>query len=128
MSPFFVWKMGISWSDKFAEFNSKIASDGYQLFSIFFGMMLLKGILSSIAGPAPTYDMQKILSTKSPREASKMSGFVSVVLLIYSQIKEQITVAGSVDLELILPAVIPPPGYRWALPGCCQGDLGGGST
>jgi len=32
-------------------------------------------------GPAPNYDMQKILSTRSPQEASKMSGFVNVILL-----------------------------------------------
>jgi hypothetical protein len=32
-------------------------------------LMVFKGILASIAGPAPNYDMQKILSTKSPLEA-----------------------------------------------------------
>ena len=35
---------------------------------------------SSAAGPAPNYDMQKILATRSPREAALMSGFVSVML------------------------------------------------
>ncbi len=44
-------------------------------------MMLFKGILISAAGPAPNYDMQKILSTRSPREAALMSGFVSIVLM-----------------------------------------------
>ena len=44
-------------------------------------MMLFKGIFASLAGPAPNYDMQKILSTRSPKEASKMTGFVSIVLL-----------------------------------------------
>jgi hypothetical protein len=73
--------LDLSWTGKFAEFNTKIKSDGYELFSLFFGMALMKGIISSIAGPAPNYDMQKILSTKSPREASLMSGFVSVVLM-----------------------------------------------
>ena len=43
--------------------------------------MLFKGILQSMAGPAPNYDMQRILSTRSPKEAAKMSGFVNVVLL-----------------------------------------------
>ncbi len=122
LSPFFGRELEINWSGKFAEFNGKIASDGYQLFSIFFGMVLLKGILSSIAGPAPTYDMQKILSAKNPREASLMSGFVSVVLLpvrylmiagiavlglvIFDDIRDQVTTAGSIDFELVLPAVI----------------------
>ena len=39
------------------------------------------GIMKSLAGPAPNYDCQKILSTKSPEEASKMSGFISVILM-----------------------------------------------
>jgi Na+/proline symporter len=117
--------LNLNWTGKFAEFNTKIQSDGYELFSLFFGMVLMKGILSSIAGPAPTYDMQKILSTKSPREASLMSGFVSVILMpvrylmiagiavigiiIYDQIQGQITVNGMVDFELVLPAVIAHP-------------------
>lgn len=121
-SPGFGWSLELDWTGKFVEFNSKIQSDGYQIFSLFFGMVLLKGILASIAGPAPTYDMQKILSTKSPSEAAKMSGFVSVILMpvrylmiagisvigliLYDQIREQITVGGMVDFELVLPAVV----------------------
>ncbi|HRZ96577.1 MAG TPA: Na+:solute symporter [Paludibacter sp.] len=124
-SPGFGTQLDLNWTGKFAEFNTKVQSDGYQLFSLFFGMVLMKGILSSIAGPAPTYDMQKILSTKSPREASLMSGFVSVILMpvrylmiagiavigiiIYDQIQGQITVNGLVDFELVLPAVIAHP-------------------
>ena len=45
-------------------------------------MALLKGVFMSMAGPAPNYDMQKILSCKSPKEAALMSGSVSVILLI----------------------------------------------
>lgn len=117
--------LDLNWTGKFADFNQKIQTDGYQVFSFFFGMVLMKGILSSLAGPAPTYDMQKILSTKSPREASLMSGFVSVILLpvryfmiagisvigliIFDQIRDQITVGGSIDFELVLPAVIAHP-------------------
>jgi len=125
-SPAFGMKLDMNWTGKFAEFNQQIQSDGYELFSLFFGMVLMKGILASVAGPAPTYDMQKILSTKSPREASLMSGFVSVVLMpvrylmiagiavigliIFDEIKDQITnVSGSVDFELVLPAVIAHP-------------------
>ena len=88
----------LEWSGKFAEFNDKIASDGYQLFSLFFGMVLLKGVLSSIAGPAPTYDMQKILSTRSPREASLMSGSVTVILMPV----RYLMIAGFAVLGLIL--------------------------
>ena len=84
-------------------------------------MMLLKGVFSAAAGPAPNYDMQKILSTKSPKEASKMTGFVSIVLLPvrYSMVIgltvlgllyfNQINVSdgnGGSDFERVLPGAI----------------------
>jgi len=50
------------------------------LFGLFFVMVLFKGIFISAAGPAPNYDMQRVLSTKSPVEAAKMSSAVNVVL------------------------------------------------
>lgn len=120
MNPFFGWKLNMDWSGIIDEVNTKIASDGYSLFGIFFMMMVFKGILASLAGPSPSYDMQKILSTSSPKEASKMSGFVSVVLLptrylmiigfailaiIYYE-RLDLIVAGKVDFEQILPAAI----------------------
>ncbi|MBK8188352.1 MAG: Na+:solute symporter [Cellvibrio sp.] len=71
----------LDWSKKLAEANNKITSDGYSPFAIFFMLLLFKGILQSMAGPQPTYDMQRVLSAKSPKEAAKMSGFVSLVLL-----------------------------------------------
>jgi Na+/proline symporter len=120
-TPFFGWNLdSLDWTGKIDEVNAKIASDGYSLFSIFFMMMVFKGLLVSIAGPAPTYDMQKILSTKSPKEAAKMSGFVSVVLmpvryfmiagfailglLYYDRLN--LMVAGQIDFEQILPSAI----------------------
>ncbi len=49
--------------------------------------VMLGGMLSIVwtdvvQFPAPNYDMQKILSCKSPKEAALMSGSVSVILLI----------------------------------------------
>ncbi|HPF51428.1 MAG TPA: Na+:solute symporter [Draconibacterium sp.] len=120
-SPFFRNNLNdLNWRGIIDEVNSKIASDGYSLFSIFFMMMLFKGVLVSMAGPAPTYDMQKILSTKSPKEAAKMSGFVSVVLMpiryfmiagfavlaIVYYDKLNLLVAGQIDFEQILPSAI----------------------
>jgi len=119
-SPFFGWKLGIDWSGIIAEVNQKIASDGYALFSLFFGIMLFKGILISAAGPAPNYDMQKILATRNPREAALMSGFVSAVLMpvryfliagfavlaILFYDKLDLIVAGQLDFEQILPSAI----------------------
>lgn len=120
MSPSFSWTLNMDWSNIIPEVNDKISSDGYELFTIFFMMMLFKGLLVSMAGPAPNYDMQKILSTKSPSEAAKMSGFVSVVLmpvrylmiagftvlglLYYDQLN--LLVAGRIDFEQVLPSAI----------------------
>jgi solute:Na+ symporter, SSS family len=120
-SPFFGWRLDdLDWRGIIDEVNNKIANDGYSLFTIFFMMMVFKGLLVSMAGPAPTYDMQKILSTKTPKEAAKMSGFVSVVLmpvryfmiagfavlgiLYYDRLN--LLVAGQIDFEQILPSAI----------------------
>jgi SSS family solute:Na+ symporter len=80
-NPFFGKQLGLDWSAIIADANKKIAEDGFSPFGFFFMMMLFKGVFASLAGPAPNYDMQKILSTRSPKEASKMTGFVSIVLL-----------------------------------------------
>jgi Na+/proline symporter len=120
-NPFFGWHLNLNWSGIVAEANKKIADDGYGLFGIFFMMMLFKGVFSSLAGPAPNYDMQKVLSTKSPKEASKMTGFVSIVLLPIRYLMvigltvlallyyNQLDVAdgmGHADFERILPGAI----------------------
>ena len=119
--PFFGWKLNLDWSKIAADANKKIADDGFSLFGIFFMMMLLKGVFASLAGPAPNYDMQKVLSTRSPKEASKMTGFVSIVLLPvrYTMIIGLTVLAllyynqlylkgpdGVTDFERILPATI----------------------
>ena len=79
-SIFFGWNLNLDWPASLASVNQKIIDDGYSLFTIFFMMMAFKGILVSMAGPAPNYDMQRILATRNAREASLMSGFVNVVL------------------------------------------------
>ncbi|MFT3981124.1 MAG: Na+:solute symporter [Ferruginibacter sp.] len=119
-NPFFGWKLNLDWSSIIPAANKKIQEDGYELFGIFFMMMLFKGVFASLAGPAPNYDMQKILSTRSPKEASKMTGFVSIILLPvrYSMIigltimallyynDLNLSAGGSTDFEKILPASI----------------------
>jgi len=119
--PFFSWNLNLDWTAIAADANKKIADDGYSLFGLFFMMMLLKGVFASLAGPAPNYDMQKVLSTRSPKEASKMTGFVSIILLPirYSMITGLTVLAllyynqlylkgpdGVTDFERILPATI----------------------
>jgi SSS family solute:Na+ symporter len=77
---FFHWKLNLDWSHILPDLNAKIASEDYSIFGFFFMMVLFKGFLVSLAGPAPNYDMQRILSTKNPVEASKMSGMVNIAL------------------------------------------------
>jgi len=78
---FFGAKLDLDWTGILDAANNKIAKDGWELFGIFFTMILLKGVLQSMAGPAPNYDMQRVLSTKTPKDAAKMSGLVNLVLL-----------------------------------------------
>ena len=120
LTPFFNWHLNLDWTNINQAVNEKIKSDGYSLFGLFFMMMLFKGIFASLAGPAPNYDMQKILSTKSPKEASKMTGFVSIILLPirYSMIigitvlallkydQLNISSVNGPDFEKLLPATI----------------------
>ncbi len=77
---FFGWHLNLDWSTLLPSAGSKIAADGYGLFGFFVMMLLFKGVLISLAGPAPNYDMQRILSSRDAREASMMSAWVNVVL------------------------------------------------
>lgn len=94
---FFGWELNMDWTGILDSVNTKIGEDGYSLFGIFFMMMLFKGLLISVAGPAPNYDMQRILATKSPADAAKMSGFVNVVLFL----PRYMLIAGLAVLSLV---------------------------
>jgi len=77
---FFGWHLNLDWATLLPAATAKISQDGYGLFGFFVIMLLFKGIPISAAGPAPNYDMQRVLSAKTPREASMMSAWVNVVL------------------------------------------------
>jgi SSS family solute:Na+ symporter len=76
----FGWKLGLNWSGMFDMVQASITKDGFSLFTVVMMLMLFKGVMASMAGPAPNYDMQRVLATRSPREACLMSGTVNVVL------------------------------------------------
>ncbi|TLU88826.1 sodium:solute symporter family protein [Dyadobacter sediminis] len=117
---FFGKELGLNWNGYISDVNRKIETDGFSPFGYFFALMSAKGILASLAGPAPNYDMQKILSARSPREAALMSMIVNVVLLptrylfimgvtvigllFYRDLN--ISSANGTDFERILPAVL----------------------
>lgn len=116
----FDWSsLRIDWSETFPAVTEKIDGDGFSLFGLVFSIMLAKGVLISMAGPAPNYDMQRVLSCRTPREAALMSWFVSVVLFFprYLMIAgvcalglvyfgDEMRSAGEVDFEQVLPEVI----------------------
>jgi len=119
MNPFFGWKLGLNWDGILNTANDAIRGDGNDLFTIVFCMMFFKGVLASLAGPAPNYDMQRILATRNPREASLMNGMVNVVLMFprYLMIAGITVLAlafcmpifraqGNPDFEKILPVVL----------------------
>ncbi|MBO9617291.1 MAG: Na+:solute symporter [Dyadobacter sp.] len=117
---FFGKDLGLDWSDRLPAAARKLRNDSFTPFGYFFALMVTKGILASLAGPAPNYDMQKILSTRSPREAALMSMIVNVVLLptrylfitgiavlalLYFR-QPGISAAIGTDFEKVLPAVL----------------------
>ena len=119
---FFGWELETHWSDKYQAFNDLIDSEGFKMFGAFIGMTLFKGFFASLAGPTPSFDMQRILSTKTVKEAAYMSGFTNLILFIprYLLIGGVVVIAlvslspemignssfTGADLEVLLPKVI----------------------
>jgi Na+/proline symporter len=117
---FFGWHLNLDWSTLLPAASAKIAQDGYGIFGFFVMMLLFKGVLISAAGPAPNYDMQRVLSSKTPREASMMSAWVNIVLtppryvlvigltvLAAAFFSDNIRAMGpNMDFELVLPMAL----------------------
>jgi len=116
---FFGWNLDLDWSQILPAANLRLAADGYGMFGFFFMMIVFKGILISMAGPGPNYDLQRVLSAKTPKEAGLMSGFVSIALIPRWFLVTGITVlalvffrtdiaamGAEVDFETVLPIVI----------------------
>ncbi len=119
MNPFFGWKLDLNWTGILDQVNAAIKSDGNEMFGIIFGLMFFKGILASLAGPAPNYDMQRILATRNPREACMMNGMVNlslyfprylmitgITVLALAFCMPQLGAMEKPDFELILPIVL----------------------
>jgi Na+/proline symporter len=114
------WNITLDWSQHLPAMGSHIAREGIaSMFGLFFTVMVFKGILVSMAGAAPNYDMQRILAAKSPREASLMSAIVSICLVPRWILIGGITLLGlvfvtpefrkmgdNIDFETVLPYVI----------------------
>jgi SSS family solute:Na+ symporter len=119
---FFGWEFETQWGDKFETFNRLIDTEGYKMFGAFIGMTLFKGFFASVAGPTPSYDLQRVLSTKSVKEAAYMSGFTNLILFIpryllitgivvialvnlAPELNANVNLTGA-DLELLMPKVV----------------------
>jgi SSS family solute:Na+ symporter len=116
----FGWDITLNWTTLLPAMNGHIAREGIaSMFGLFFTVMVFKGILVSMAGAAPNYDMQRILAAKNPREASLMSAIVSVCLVPRWILIGGITLLGlvfvtpefrkmgdNIDFETVLPFVI----------------------
>lgn len=126
----FGWRLGLDWSaTPVPNVNDKIASDGFELFGALFMMMLFKGVFASLAGPVPSYDMQRVLAARTPSEAAKMSfstiwvmyiprylmvAAFAVLGLVYLG-PELGKMGAAIDFEKILPLAINrfvPSGFR----------------
>ena len=116
----FGWDITLNWSGHLPAMNDHIANEGIaSMFGLFFVVMVSKGVLVSMAGAAPNYDMQRILAAKNPRQASLMSAIVSVCLVPRWILIGGITLLGlvfvtpefrkmgnNIDFETVLPYVI----------------------
>ncbi len=125
----FGWHLHLDWSHLIPALTQNVQGDGYSLFGLFFMAMVFKGLLVSIAGPAPNYDMQRILAARNSKEAGMMSGIVSACLFPRWILVAAITLLGlkflgprfaaldphftvqtaagpKIDFELVLPYVI----------------------
>jgi SSS family solute:Na+ symporter len=77
-------RLNLDWSKLMPQLMDRIygpKGDGYSLFMFFTGMLLLKGVAVSMAGPTPNYAIQHVLSTRSPREAALENMVMAVVSL-----------------------------------------------
>lgn len=91
-------QLDLDWSNTaFPQVNAKIAADGFDLFGLLFVMMVAKGVFASVAGPVPSYDMQRILAARNPAEAAKM-GFLTTCVLY---IPRYLMIAGFAVLALV---------------------------
>ena len=117
---FFGWEMNIDWSTLIPQVNEVIKDHAYSPFGFFFIMMMFKGLIGSLAGPAPNYDMQRILATRSAKEAAGMSAFTSAVLFLPRYLlitgitilglvffsEDLLAMGDKVDFEQVFPYVI----------------------
>jgi len=129
---FFGWEMDLDWTGYLDSVNTRIEEDGFGAIGLLLIAMIFKGIFASLAGPVPSYDMQRVLSTPTAGQAAKMSGLTilalyfprylmiagfGVLALVYLT-PEFEEMGADIDFETVLPLAIErfvPPGFQGLL-------------
>ena len=75
-------EISYNWPTPYSLIENESVQNGFKMITGMLGLMIGKGILASIAGPVPGFDMQRSLSSQTPKDAAKMSGFTILVLFI----------------------------------------------
>jgi solute:Na+ symporter, SSS family len=75
-------EIAYTWPVSYEIIESETVNNGFKMIAGMVGLMLVKGMIASLAGPVPGFDMQRSLSSQSPKDAAKMSGFTILVLFI----------------------------------------------
>lgn len=70
------------WPTSYEVIEKEAMQNGFKMIAGMVGLMIGKGLLASLAGPVPGFDMQRSFSSQNPKDAAKMSGFTIAVLFI----------------------------------------------
>jgi Na+/proline symporter len=71
-----------NWPASYEMLEKESLQNGFKMIAGMVGLMIGKGMLASLAGPVPGFDMQRSFSSQNPKDAAKMSGFTILVLFI----------------------------------------------
>ncbi len=75
-------EIAYQWATSYPLIENETVNNGFKMIAGMVGLMLGKGMLASLAGPVPGFDMQRSFSSQTPKDAAKMSGFTIAVLFI----------------------------------------------
>ncbi len=75
-------EIAYQWPVSYPLIEKETVENGFKMIAGMVGLMIGKGMLASLAGPVPGFDMQRSLSSQTPKDAAKMSGFTILVLFI----------------------------------------------
>jgi solute:Na+ symporter, SSS family len=75
-------EINYKWPTTYSIIEKETVENGFKMIAGMVGLMIGKGMVASLAGPVPGFDMQRSFSSQNPKDAAKMSGFTILVLFI----------------------------------------------